>query len=341
MIQCRTMKTHEWPRGGITSTRIIYGCMQIGGGWNEEPISSDERKRGFAALDAALEQGITMFDHADIYCRGKAETLFGEYLREHPGLRDRIIIQSKCGIRFPEDPGPGAPHGKPVRFDYSYEHITASVDKILDRLGIDTLDVLLLHRPDSLVEPQEVARAFDELHAAGKVRSFGVSNHSAAQMQLLESVIDFPLVANQMEVSLLHPDMFVYGTAINQRRPEHVMRPADSLEYCRQHGVQLQAWSPLATGYLSGRSLPKKRPAEEHERVKKASELVAAIAGDHGVSREAIVLAWVMRHPAPVLPVVGTTNPERIAAACEADGVELSRDEWYLLVEAARGMSMP
>ncbi|MFW6368374.1 MAG: aldo/keto reductase [Spirochaetota bacterium] len=325
----------------IRTTRLIYGCMTTGGSWNAKPLTTEDRKKGFAALDAAVEQGITIFDHADIYCAGKSEQLFGEYLGEHPDLRDRIVLQSKCGIKFPKKADKEHPYGLPVRYDFSYRHITESVEGILKRLNIDTLDILLLHRPDSLVEPEEVARAFSELHKAGKVKNFGVSNHSAAQMQLLESVIDFPLVANQMEISLLHPDMFVYGTAVNQRRPEHVMRPSDSLEYCRQHGVQLQAWSPLAKGFLSGREPSAKLPEEERNRIKQASELVKNLASDHGVGAEAIVLAWILRHPAPVLPVVGTTNPQRIGAACEADSVTLSHEEWYLLTEAARGMSMP
>ncbi|MFP4511211.1 MAG: aldo/keto reductase family oxidoreductase, partial [Spirochaetaceae bacterium] len=332
---------YQWPRGDIHTTRLIYGCMKLGGSWDESPITDDVRRKAFAALDAAVEAGITIFDHADIYCRGKSETVFGEYLREHPGLRDRVVLQSKCGIRFPEEPGDEYSYGAPVRYDFSYDHIMRSVDGILSRLGVDTIDILLLHRPDSLVEPEEVARAFDRLKSDGKVGAFGVSNHSAAQMALLESVLDQPLVANQMQVSLMHPDMLVSGTAVNQRRPEHVMRPADSLEYCRQHGVQLQAWSPLAQGYLTGREFPKNWSGDDKARAAKAAGLVERMAGDHGVSREAIALGWILRHPAPVLPVVGTTDPGRIAAAAEADTVELSREEWYLLVEAARGMSMP
>ncbi len=335
------MKQYQWPNGGMQTTRLIYGCMKIGGSWDETPITDDVRRKAFAALDAAVDAGITIFDHADIYCRGKSETVFGEYLREHPGLRDRIVLQSKCGIRFPQEPSDAYPYGAPVRYDYSCDHILWSVDGILSRLGVDTLDILLLHRPDSLVEPEEVARAFDRLKSEGKVGAFGVSNHSAAQMALLDSVIDDPLIANQMQISLMHPDMLVYGTAVNQRRPEHVMRPADSLEYCRQHGVQLQAWSPLAKGYLTGREFPENWSDDQKSRATKVSRLVERMASDHGVSREAIVLGWILRHPAPVLPVIGTTDKDRIAAAVAADTVQLSREEWYLLVEVARGMSMP
>lgn len=334
------MKSHKW-NDSISGSRLIYGCMTIGGNWKEKPVSEEDRKGGFAAIDAALENGYTIFDHADIYCKGKSEQLFGEYLSAHPDVRERITLQSKCGIKFPSKPTDHHRHGLPVRFDFSYRHIVDSVDGTLKRLQIDSLDILLLHRPDPLVEPEEVARAFDTLRSNGKVKHFGVSNHSAAQMQLLESKLDVPLAANQLEVSLLHPDLVVAGTAVNQRQPDYHMRASDALEHCRMRGIQLQAWSPLAKGYLSGRELPKKSPAEERERVAKAGELVKNLASDHGVSPEAIVLAWILRHPASILPVVGTTSPDRIAAATEADRVEMTHEEWYLLVEAARGMSMP
>ena len=339
------MKKHEWPRSAgdtpIVTTRLLYGCMTIAGSWNRAAATDEERKRAFRALDTAVERGFTMFDHADIYCRGKSEQLFGEYLREHPGLRSQILIQSKCGIRFPEKASDHPPWGLPIRYDFSREYIIESVDNILGRLGIETLDVLLLHRPDPLVEPEEVAAAFDELRRSGKVREFGVSNHSAAQMELLESALDVPLVANQVEISLLHPDVFAAGTSVNQHRPEHVMRDKGIIEYCRKKKIQLQAWSPLAKGYLSGRNLRDDAEAGLRERVNAASDLVRKMAQTHGVSREAIVLSWILRHPAGVLPVVGTADPTRLARSVEADNVELSREQWYLLLEAARGMTMP
>jgi predicted oxidoreductase len=214
-------------------------------------------------------------------------------------------------------------------YDFSHDHIVRSVEGSLSRLGVDTLDVLLLHRPDPLVEPGEVARAFDELHQAGKVRSFGVSNHSAMQMELLQSSLGRPLVANQMEVSLDHPDLIVAGTAVNQRDPAHQLRHGDTLEYCRMEGVTIQAWSALAHGKFSGR--------EQND----AAGLVDHLAGVYGTSREAIVLGWILRHPAPILPVVGTTNPDRIRASAAAPEVFLEREHWYALTEAARRMGMP
>ena len=313
------MNQYEWPIHGYETSTMMYGCMNIGGTWDDTPVSDAVRRAAFAALDAAREAGYTAFDHADIYCAGKSERVFGEWLAQNPGVEEEILIQSKCGIRIEN----------PTMFDFSYEHILESVDRILERLTVDHLDVLLLHRPDPLVEPEEVAAAFDDLHRQGLVRSFGVSNHSAMQMELLSQYTDHPLVANQMEVSLAHPDLLLAGTAVNQREPQHAMRPADTVEYCRMEGVTLQAWSPLARGVYSGR-----------EKNSTAS-LVAEIAAQYGVSPEAIVLAWVMRHPAPILPVVGSTNPARIAAAAQADTIELDRRDWYRLAERARGMGMP
>lgn len=272
-----------------------------------------------AALDVAVEAGFTAFDHADVYGAGTSETYFGQWLAHHRDLREDILIQSKCGIRL----------GDPVMYDFSRNHIVTSVEGILSRLGIEYLDVLLLHRPDPLVEPEEVADAFDYLFRSGKVRSFGVSNHSAAQIEHLRAVLDHELVANQLEISLAHPDIITAGTAVNQREPEIDMRAGDVIEYCRINGITVQAWGPLAKGKYSGR--------EDNE----ASRMVAETADRYGVSREAIVLAWIMRHPAPILPVIGTTNPSRIAACAEADTVILDRVDWFRLLKAARGIGMP
>lgn len=328
------MEQYIWPLSGITSTSLIYGCMEIAGSWDDSPITQEQKKKGFAALDAARSAGINFYDHADIYCRGKSEELFGDWLKAHPGLRDAITLQSKCGIQFPEEV-PGK-RKLPVRFNFSYDHIMSSVEGILSRLGTEYLDILLLHRPDPLVEPEEVAAAFSELHKSGKVRHFGVSNHSPAQIELLLAYLDQPIITNQLEISLLHPDLVSEGTAVNQREPGYVTRDHGTMEYCRETGITVQAWSPMARGLLSGADTTGRL-----ENVRNAARLVAELAEEKGVSREAIVLAWLLRHPAPILPVLGTTNPERIAAAAEAPEVELSREEWYLLLEEARGMSMP
>lgn len=294
--------------------------MKLSRAWDDAPITATEISSTLKLVDTALEQGITLFDHADIYARGKSELLFGEALRQRPGLRDRIVVQSKCGIRFADTPQAGMP----ARYDFSRDYLLESVDGSLRRLGTDRLDLLMLHRPDPLMQPGEVASAFDTLHRSGKVRCFGVSNHSASQISLLQKFVDQPLVVNQIEVSLLHHHPISEAILANQSGgdPANV---AGLLDYCREHEILVQAWSPLAGGKLAG----------------PAATLVAELAQAKGTSTEAVMLAWLLKHPAPIQPIVGTTNPDRLLASCGADGVELSREEWYGLLAAARGMSVP
>jgi predicted oxidoreductase len=306
----------------LEGSRIALGCMRL----------SDERAQAVASIRAALDQGVDFFDHADIYGRGKREIIFSEIWSEVPGLRDRIVLQSKCGIRFSGDPDASAPH----RFDFSYEHIVRSVEGSLRRLRTNYLDVLLLHRPDALVEPEEVAHAFDELHRAGKVRFFGVSNHTAAQIQLLQTCVEQPLVANQIELNVIHTQLLNDGIIFNRDDSTVASRSEGTLEFCRMHDITIQAWSPLARGDVSGRPI-----ADPAPRVERTTALVARLAEEKGVSKEAIVIAWLLRHPACIQPVIGTTNPARIAAACQADDVELSREEWYSLFIAGRGGELP
>lgn len=320
------MKTYSIPHTSLTWSRIGHGCMQIGGQWDTSPLTQAERTRAAALLDAAVELGITLFDHADIYTRGKSETVFGEALKQRPGLRDQIVLQSKCGIRFPDDPRPG----DPGRYDFSREHILNTVEGSLRRLQTDHLDVLLLHRPDPLVEPEEVARAFDELKAAGKVRYFGVSNHTPGQMALLQKYVDEPIVVNQLELNLLHSEMIEDGVLANQSA-NHYTGQTGILDYCRLHGILIQAWSPVANGRLID------PPRNADERTRQAAAAVAALAQAKGTTREAIALAWLMRHPAGVQPIVGTTKVERLRDSALADEVTLSREEWYGLWVAARG----
>lgn len=303
-------------------SRIALGCMRL----------SDDRDRAIATIRAALDQGINFFDHADIYGQGKPEAIFSEMWKEVPRLRDKILLQSKCGMRFPGDPDARAPK----RYDFSYEHIVRSVEGSLRRLQTDYLDVLLLHRPDTLVEPEEVARAFDELHGAGKVRFFGVSNHTAAQIQLLQTCVEQPLVANQLEFNIIHAQLINDGVIFNADDRAMASRSEGTIEFCRMQSITVQAWSPLARGALSG------RPTDNPEaRIEQTAALVAQLAEEKGVSKEAIVIAWLLRHPARIQPIVGTTNPARIAATCQADGLELTREEWYNLFVAGRGGELP
>jgi len=320
------------PNTELRASRLAAGCMGLGGGWERERgITADLERQAAAFLDAALELGINFFDHANIYAFGRAEEVFGRVLRERPGLREKIILQSKCGIRWADDPP-----GTPQRFDFSYENIVAAVDASLRRLGTDYLDILLLHRPDPLMEGEEIAAAFAELKAAGKVRYFGVSNQNRGLMEYIQSFLPDPLVANQLQMSLLHHGFAEATISFNQASSSYPDGWEGVLEYCRMRGVGLQAWSPLDRGALAGGDAAKHGPAAE-----KTAALVARYAEERGVPMEAVALAWLLKHPAKIVPVLGTTSPERLkvcAAACE---VELSREEWYRLFETARGRAMP
>ena len=302
----------------LTASRIAYGCMTLG--------SLDHHADVAAAVDAALDGGITLFDHADIYGRGRSEDVFGRVLAERPGLRDRILLQSKCGIRFADDPS-----GAPKRYDLSYDHVVRSAEGSLRRLGTDRLDLFLLHRPDPLMEPAEVARAFDDLHAAGKVRAFGVSNFSADQIDVLAEALGQPLVTNQIQLSLLHRGPIESGIEVN--RPGPAMHASGLIDRCQQRGVRVQAWAPIAGGALS-----RPDPDPTHRAL---AECVRVIADELGGSALGVVLAWLLRHPAGIQPVVGTTHPGRIAEACAAPSLALSREAWYALFEAARGEPVP
>lgn len=325
------MLTQSLGVSDLKVTRIAFGCMPLGAHWDYTPLEEATKKQAVATLRHTLDLGINFFDHADIYCMGKSEEAFSAIWSEVPSLRSRVILQSKVGIRFPNDSFQGAPH----RFDFSYEHIIQSVEGSLRRLKTDYLDVLLLHRPDPLVEPEEVARAFDELHRDGKVRWFGVSNHTAAQLALLYGYLKQPIVANQVAFNVIHTHMLDEGLLFNQD-DARLTRNAGTIEYCRLHNITLQAWGPLAWGLVSGR---KAEPPKQH--LDETTQIVAEMAAEKGVSREAILVAWVLRHPAQVQAVIGTTNPERMAGSCQACEITLSREEWYRLYIAGRGAPLP
>jgi predicted oxidoreductase len=304
---------------------LVYGCMALGGDWNDGPIAEADIAHAHAAVEAALDIGIRLFDHADIYRRGKAEAVFGELLKRDAGLRARVRLQSKCGIRFGDASNPG-------RYDLSADYIEQSVDGILKRLAIEHLDILLLHRPDALMEPAEVARAFGRLKAAGKVGHLGVSNMHAGQMRWLQTALAEPLVANQLEISLAKLDAIDVGTTFND--PQATTRPggvawAGTLEYAQQHGVQLQAWGSLAQGRFSDPS------------ASAAAKAVHEVAEAHRTTANAVLLAWLLRHPAGIQPVIGSGNAERIRACGDATRIQLSREEWYRLYVAARGQALP
>lgn len=298
---------------------ILFGCMQIGGAWSPEPPSAEELARALAALDTAFECGARLFDHADIYTCGRSEALFGEWLRSRGVPRDRVVIQSKCGIR------PGEV-GAPDRYDFSRDHILRSVEASLARLGVDHLDVLLLHRPDPLGEPAEVAEAVAELKRRGSIRAFGVSNFSASQIRLYQKALDEPIRVNQVELSLVHARLIEASVQINRPAPAFGAGVDDLLDFCRATGIDIQAFSPLAGGQPGSAALV---------------TAVAEVASRHGVSPETVRVAWLLRHPARIRPVIGSTRPERIRAAFAAARVQLSREDWYQLLNAARGAELP
>ncbi len=302
----------------MTTTRLAYGCMRIAGGWKPDAVTDAHRRTGREAVLAAWEAGYRLFDHADIYCHGECETLFGTVLAEVPEMRKAIVLATKCGIRFPAGPG------EPKRFDFSADYIRTSCEGSLRRLGVETIDLYQLHRPDVLMDPAEVAEAFDGLHRAGKVRWFGVSNFTPSQVALLQSGLDAPLLVNQIEIHPGRLDPFVDGT----------------LDQCLREGLTPLAWSPLGKGLFAGGGTVRK----DHPRREKLEGLVKTLdetAATLNSTRAAVTLAWLMRHPSGIVPIVGSTNPDHIRAATEADALEMTREQWYTIFIAARGSELP
>lgn len=306
-----------------TTSSLIFGCMGLGGGWDNNPVTGDDVKKVHTAIDAALEAGIRLFDHADIYTFGKAEQAFGQALKERPELLAQIQLQSKCGIRFSDESGP-------KRYDFSKSWIISSVDNILSRLGVEQIDTLLLHRPDPLMVVEEVADAIATIQASGKIKQLGVSNMHAHQMKYLQSALSTPIVCNQMEMSLTQLGWLEEGIT------SYASSTLGTLEYCQANNVEIQAWGSLSQGLFSGREL-----TQQPESIIRTAEYVQFLATDYQVPKEAIVLAWLMRHPAAIRPVIGTTNSQRIKACAQADQVALTREQWYQLYELARGNEMP
>ncbi len=325
------MKTQRIAGTSLEVSKLAFGCMNLGR-IGETLGESEIKYEAVKSITAALDQGINFFDHADIYGHGKSEEVFSEIWKAIPGLREKIYVQTKCGIRFKGQPK----NDDPGRYDFSYQHIIDSVNGSLKRLKTDYIDILLLHRPDPLVEPEEVARAFGELHAGGKVRYFGVSNHTGYQIELLKKFVDYPIIVNQVELNIIHSGLINAGVITNQKFPEYPIRGEGTLDYCRLNNISIQSWSPLALGWLSGNI-----PGDAEQRIKNTAELVAKMAAEKNVSKEAIVIAWLLRHPAKIQPVLGTRNTDRIKAACQADSVNLSREEWYNLFIAGRGGTLP
>lgn len=304
--------------------------MGLGGSWSGEPYTSADVDQAGAAVEAALEAGITLFDHADIYRSGKAEAVFGEVLARTPGLRERIRLQTKCGIRLGEN-------GLDAYYDLSGEAILERVKGSLARLKTDYVDVLMLHRPDPLLDPAEVAAAVGRLMAEGKVRAVGVSNMSAAQIELLQDRLEAPVVANQLEMSLAARAWLESTVLVNHADGTDYSFPHGTVEHCVRRGIGLQAYGALAQGRYTGAAGGGDAAASE------TADLVAAMAAEKGTTGEAVVLGWLMKHPAGISPVIGSANPERIGACAGAADVAaaMTRPEWYRLWITARGSNIP
>ncbi|MFZ4452539.1 aldo/keto reductase [Salibacterium aidingense] len=290
---------------------IALGCMRM----------KDLTKENAAAvIENAREEGIDFFDHADIYGGGDSEELFAKALKLTSVSRQNLILQTKCGIR-------------PGFFDFSKEHIIASVEGSLRRLNTDYIDILLLHRPDALVEPEEVAEAFTELETSGKVRHFGVSNHNPMQVELLKKHVQQELIVNQMQLSLMHTPMIDAGLNVNMHNDPAVVRDSSTLDYSRLHDMTIQAWSPFQYGMIKGVFVGNDNFPEVNTKLQEIAE-------KKGVSDSAAAVAWILRHPARIQTIVGTMNTERLSSIAKASGVQLTKEEWYELYRAA-GNELP
>ncbi|MGN0486751.1 MAG: aldo/keto reductase family oxidoreductase [Acutalibacteraceae bacterium] len=299
----------ELGKSGLFVPTVAVGCMRISK-MNEKEVS--------AFVDTCLENGANYFDHADIYGGGESEVVFGKAVSN---IRDKVMIQTKCGIVS----------GK--MFDFSYEHIINSVDGSLKRLGTEYIDVLLLHRPDTLMEPEEVAKAFSELKAAGKVRHFGVSNQNPYQMQLLQNYLDMPLCANQLQFSVMHTPIIQSGINVNMYNDSAINRDGGVLDYCRLNHITIQPWSPMQYGFFGGCFV-------DNDKFKELNSVLDAIAKKYEVSKTTIAIAWILRHPAKMQPITGTTSLKRLTDCLSAAQVKLTREEWYEIYKAA-GNKLP
>ncbi len=290
----------------INASPIALGCRRL----TQLDIAQAEK-----VLLTAVDLGINFFDHADIYADGQAETLFGQLLRRNPGLREKITIQTKCGICA-------------GYYDSSEAHILEAVDGSLKRFGLDSVDVLLIHRPDALMEPEEIASAFTKLEKAGKVKHFGVSNMNSLQMQLLDREMPGKLIINQLQFSVAHSGLVDEGIAVNTELDQGVVRTDGVLDYCRLHGVTVQAWSPMQYGMLKGPFMLCPDYAE-------LNAYIDELAQQYNVSAEAIALAWILRHPARIQAIIGTANIDRVRRSVQAMNITLTRPEWYKMYKLA------
>ncbi len=300
------MRTMKLGSSTLEVPVIAVGCMRI---------SSLDKAEAELFVQTALEEGANFFDHADVYGGGTCEEIFVDAVQMSGGIREKIILQSKCGIRK-------------GMFDFSKEHIVESVDGILKRLKTDYLDILLLHRPDALIEPEEVAEAFGLLESSGKVRHFGVSNQNPMQIQLLKKSVKQPIVANQLQLSITNANMISQGFNVNMESAAAVNRDGSILDYCRLNDITIQPWSPFQYGFFEGVFL-------DNDKFPELNLKIDEIAEKYEVSNTTIAIAWLLRHPAHMQPVTGTMNINRLKDCCKASDVQLTREEWYGIFRAA------
>ena len=306
------MRTIQLGKSGLQVPVVAVGCMRING---LKPADAER------FVQASLEEGAIFFDHADIYGDGSCEIMFAEAIHMNDDIREKIILQSKCGIR------PG------VAFDFSEKHILESVDGILKRLKTDYLDILLLHRPDALMEPEEIAETFDVLHESGKVLHFGVSNLNPMQIQLLQKYVKQPIVANQLQLSITNATIISQGLHVNMLDADAVNRDGSVLDFCRVNDITIQPWSPFQYGFFEGVFLGSKKFSELNAKIDE-------LAKKYNVSNTTIAMAWLLRHPANMQPVTGTMNIKRLKDCVKAANINLSREEWYEIYLAA-GNTLP
>jgi len=305
------MNKLELGNSGLQASEISLGCMRM------DQLSKQDANR---MIQLSLELGIDMFDHADIYGGGASEEIFADAIQMNPSIRSEMILQSKCGIRK-------------GFFDFSKEHILSSVEGSLKRLKTDYLDILLLHRPDALVEPEEVAEAFNELKQSGKVRYFGVSNHNPMQVELLKKYVDQKLIINQLQLSLMFTPMIDAGLNVNMMHDPATVRDGSILDYSRLNDMTIQPWSPFQYGFFEGVFV-------DNEKFPELNKKLQDYADKYNTNKSAIAIAWILRHPAKMQPIIGTMNPNRLQQIAEASNVRLTREEWYDLYRAA-GNTLP
>jgi predicted oxidoreductase len=316
------MKTQTLGNTDIKITRLCYGAMRIAGTWDKDKVDAAAIECGIKSLEAAVDAGYNFIDHADIYGDTTCEMIYGEALKRHKEWRDTLVVATKCGIRFEDEP-PGTPH----RYDFSGEHIRWSIDESLKRLNMDRIDLYQLHRPDWLADPEEIASALIDIHKAGKVRYFGVSNFKPSLVAAVQSALPFPLVSNQVQIHLLRLDCFEDGT----------------LDQCLEKKMTPIAWSPVAQGRLAAAfNYEAPLPNSEHDvaAVARLRPVLADIASAYNTTPLAIILAWLMRHPSKIVPILGSTRPEAIKDATRADDIDLDRNSWYRILLAARGKKL-